>query len=376
MNARDFIAKLNNLDINNNANVNQFLETCQSYEDSAKEWANYMQDRYEVNLNKIVKNSFRGDKVKSISEENKILGIIAADFYQQHFLANLDINIDKLSAIAILHPENKTLSLILNAARYCAMAQQSCLIDAEGGIMSVNAHTVFAQNRSNDVRGQAVDQIIMPGIRQITAEYTQNKRYVFFDKAHSGIIKQVEDDMLKLFFAENFLPYIDMNKINNNASNKIYENEQYVQSIMTEYDKYIDKIDTARIQLINEAKEKLGKKADSIFVDRQIENQLRAMKTPEDENLLKSVHELYTSKYNKSMTNLVTNERETFDNASKCFNDLILCLKFLNNHLIQESSKELLGKLNGIFNTLKQHEIPFDISNASEKREKPDIIKY
>ncbi len=74
--------------------------------------------------------------------------------------------------------------------------------DADGGVMLINAHTIYLQNRNGPIQGQAVNNIIIPGIQQVAEEYTGTKRFIFFEKTHVGFIKGLVEDILKILFCQ------------------------------------------------------------------------------------------------------------------------------------------------------------------------------
>lgn len=201
-------------------------------------WTTQIQDKYGIDLTKTDTN----DEEVSLSNPQKIMSAIAADLYYQHAFLNRNLNIDKLNALAKAFPQHPELNLLLDAGHYFGMSLQAYLHDAEGGIISINAHTTFAQNRTGSVPGQLVNQVILPGIREITAQYTgsqtgeesKHKRGFFFSKAHSSLIKRVEEDMLRIMFMENYQPYMVENPVEHTITNEVYHDKNA--ELMRSYD--------------------------------------------------------------------------------------------------------------------------------------------
>jgi len=226
MNILTLIETLNTLDLNNHTAVQQFLQLCEKLYNSLNSWISETEIKYSIQLSQTTKKSLLGEsQTITLSDTQLIISALASHFSYYSQLYDKKVDIDKLKTLASQHRENPALTAVRDAACYHGMSMQSYQVDAEGGEMSVNAHSHFARIREGSVQGQIINRIILPGIRQLTEEYTSRNRYLFFSKAHTSLAKEMERDILLLYFLGNFQLYVTKNHLDISVTNQVYQED-------------------------------------------------------------------------------------------------------------------------------------------------------
>ncbi|OGT52205.1 MAG: hypothetical protein A3E84_02600 [Gammaproteobacteria bacterium RIFCSPHIGHO2_12_FULL_42_13] len=335
LNIRSIINQLNKLTLGNLTEEQQFLLACTQYEQQALYQSSSLEHRYGIKLDEFEK-SDPSEKIQiRLNKPQQIISNIAADLYHQHIFSNLQIDIDKLRQLIKKHPTHEGLKHLVNATYYFGMSMQFYFHDADGGIMLINAHTIYLQNRSAPIQGQAVNNIIIPGIQQVAEEYTGTKRFIFFEKTHVGFIKGLVEDMLKILFIETFQSYITDNDIDPSITNAVYDNPHT--ELMAEYDALLYK-QTQRYHAI------LSKSAvKNSHAEYEADRIVREEESIEEKGLKIKVEALVRSQSNQELKRTVSS-REYSDYSERLYHDLISCLHYGERELRQKESSELIKR--------------------------------